>query len=121
MMPHKQTEPERESRGVKGKNLYIYFRAISGEISDKVMFLLLLLLLNQLYNPGCVLACSTIFFQASLPSILVLQFVIFIARRSASTSSFHLVLGLPRDLLSMGFYFIIALTFQSYVSDILNL
>ena len=70
-----------------------------------------LLLLNQLYKPGWVLACSTIFFQASLSSILVLQFVIFIARRSASTSSFHLVLGLPRYLLSKGFHFIIALTF----------
>jgi hypothetical protein len=61
------------------------------------LLLLLLLLLNQLYNPGWVLACSTIFFQASLSSILVFQFVIFIARRSASTSSFHLILGLPRD------------------------
>ena len=75
------------------------------------LLLLLLLRLNQLYNPGWVLACSTIFFQASLSSIFVLQFVIFIARRSASTSSFHLVLGLPRDLLPMGFQFIIALTF----------
>jgi hypothetical protein len=35
-----------------------------------------ILLLNQLYNPGWVLACSTIFFQASLSSILVLQFII---------------------------------------------
>jgi hypothetical protein len=66
------------------------------------------ILLNQLYNPGWVLACST-------SSILVLQFVIFIARRSASTSSFHLVWGLSRDLPSMGFHFIIALTFLSSI------
>ena len=33
------------------------------------------LLLNQLYNPGWVLACSTIFFQASLSSIRVFQYV----------------------------------------------
>ena len=31
-----------------------------------LVLLLLLLLLNQLYIPGWVLACSTIFFQASL-------------------------------------------------------
>jgi hypothetical protein len=31
------------------------------------------LLLNQLYNPGWILACSTIFFQASLSSIFVFQ------------------------------------------------
>jgi hypothetical protein len=49
----------------------------------------------QLYNSGWVLACSTIFFQASLSSILVFQFIIFIARRSASTSSFHDVTHYP--------------------------
>ena len=71
----------------------------------------ILLLLNQLHKPGWVLACSANFFQASLSSSPFFQFVIFNARRSASASSFHPVLGLPRDLLPVGFHFIIALTF----------
>jgi hypothetical protein len=42
-----------------------------------VVKLLLLLLLNQLYNPEWVLASSTIFFQASLSSTLVIKLYIF--------------------------------------------
>jgi hypothetical protein len=37
---------------------------------NTLLLLLLLLLLNQLYNPGWVLACSRSFFQASLSSLL---------------------------------------------------
>ena len=65
------------------------------------------------YNSLWVLACSTILFQACLPTAILLQCWIFIFPISALTSSSHLNLGLPILLTAIGFHSVFLFTILS--------
>ena len=65
------------------------------------------LLLIRLYNPGWVLACSTVLFQTTLPSIFSFHRVVCIFIKSIATSSFLFFFRLPFDLVPSAFQLVI--------------